>query len=222
MITLYHRTDCPFCWKVRIALHELGLEFESVVLELGEMHPFVAANSPTQTVPVMVDGDIVIWESSVILDYLDRRYANGQLIPTNAAAEARVRLLQTYSDKVVGACLRDIVFEKRSKPERDWDGDLLGAAEDKWQACQSWLEEQLGDGTFFGDGLSAADCALAARFGVAEAYGIGVGDQFTRLNRWFAAVTARESWQQAFPESFIRPSIEIRDDDANRESCAVR
>lgn len=204
MITLYERTDCPFCWKARLALAELELEYRIEATRLGEKHPALAELSPTGTVPVLVDAEVVIWESAVILDYLDSRYAPGQLFPGDAAEQARVRLLHAYSDKNVGGCLRDLVFEKRSKPERDWDQGIIQASEDKWRDCQSRLEKDLGDNPFFGEGYSAADCALAARFGVAEAYGAAVGDGFPALQRWYSAVVERPSWKSAYPTSFIR------------------
>lgn len=204
MITLYQRSDCPFCWKVRIALAELQLEYKTVDTELGEKHPDVIRLSPTGNVPVLVDGNTVIWESSVILDYLDRCYAPGRLIPAEPAAESRIRLLQIYSDKVVGGCLRNLVFEKRSKPEGVWNSELIRQGEVRWEACQTWLEDRLDGATFFGDGFSAADCALAARFGVAAAYGAAVSDELPGLHSWYQAVTARKSWQSAYPNSFIR------------------
>ncbi len=204
MLTLYQRTDCPFCWKVRIALEELSLDYEIVPLRLGDKHPDVVKLSPTGTVPVFVAGQAVVWESSVILDYLDRRFAPGRLIPAEPDAEARVRLLQAYSDKVVGGCMKDLVFEKRSKPESEWDADLIRAAEAKWHACQAWLEAQLGRNALFGKGFSAADCALAARFGVAAAYGAAVTEEYPALHSWFAAVRARPAWRSAYPTSFIR------------------
>ena len=131
MITLYQRTDCPFCWKVRLALAELGLSYESVDISLGEKHPDVQALSPTGTVPVLVDDGVAIWESSVILDFLDRRYGERRLVPSEAEEEARVRLLTVYSDKIVGGCLKDVVFEKRSKPEREWNAELLREAAER-------------------------------------------------------------------------------------------
>lgn len=204
MITLYERTDCPFCWKVRLALAELDIEYLIESTRLGEKHPAVAELSPTATVPVLVDGDTVIWESAVILEYLDSCYAPGRLFPGDAASQARVRLLHAYSDKIVGGCLRELVFEKRSKPERDWDRGIIQASEKKWRDCQTRMENDLGENSFFGEGYAAADCALAARFGVAEAYGAAVGEDFPRLQRWYASVVARPSWKLAFPTSFIR------------------
>ena len=204
MITLYERTDCPFCWKVRIALAELGVEHHIEATRLGEKHPEVTRLSPTGTVPVLVDGDTAIWESAVILEYLDSRYGPGQLFPGTPAEQASVRLLHAYSDKIVGGCLRDLVFEKRSKREADWDGDIIAVSLDKWRNCQVSLEEQLDNRPGFGQDYSAADCALAARFGVAEAYGAPVTAEFPALSAWYAKVKGRPSWQQAYPGSFIR------------------
>ena len=152
----------------------------------------------------MVDGDLAIWESGVILDYLDARYVPGRLISADPEAGARERLLQAYSDKIVGGCLKEIVFEKRSKPENEWDREKLRVGESRWQECQAWLEQKVGTDHFFGAAYSAADCALAARFGVAEAYGVGVTTDFPGLLDWYRGVTARPSWEQAYPSSFIR------------------
>jgi glutathione S-transferase len=152
----------------------------------------------------MVDGVTVIWESGVILDYLDARYAPGRLLPSGAAEEARVRLLHVYSDKQLGACLRIPVFEMRSKTEQEWDQDLLEKGRREWEICQQWLERELGARDYFGGAFGAADCALASRCGVAEAYGIHVGEAYPHLQRWFAAVKSRPSWEAAYPTSFIR------------------
>jgi glutathione S-transferase len=208
MLTLYQRTDCPFCWKVRIALVEYGIEFETVDTVLGEKHPDVQRLSPTGSVPVLVDGELAIWESAVILEYLDSRYMPGRLVARDPAMAARERLLQVYSDKIVGGCLKEIVFEKRSKPESEWDREKLHQGETRWRDCQAWLEAQLaqkkGSEPFFGAGYSASDCALAARFGVAEAYDAGVGENFPGLLAWYREITGRPSWERAFPTSFIR------------------
>ena len=204
MISLYQRTDCPFCWKVRIALAELGLEYQAVETLLGEKHPEVGRLSPTGSVPVLVDGEAAIWESAVILEYLDSRYATGKLFPGDPAEQVRVRLLHAYSDKIVGPCLRELVFEKRSKPAPDWNQDLIAQSEEKWRDCLLDLEQKLGGMPYFGESYSAADCALAARCGVAEAYGAGVTAEFPGLQNWYEAVVSRPSWKAAYPTSFIR------------------
>lgn len=201
MITLYQRTDCPFCWKVRLALAELELDYSNVETQLGEKHPEVTALSPTGTVPVLRQEATVIWESAVILEYLDQQ-KGGNLFPGDPASAAEIRLLQAYSDKIVGPALRGLVFEKRSKPEANWDKELLERAASQWTLCLDWLEAMLAS-TWFGPDFSAADCALAARFGVAEAYGSAVTDNHPRLLTWFQGVKARPSWKVAYPTSFL-------------------
>ncbi len=204
MITLYERTDCPFCWKVRLALAELGVDYKSIASQLGDPHPEVRRLSPVGTVPVLVDGDVVIWESAIILDYLDAAYGQGRLLPAGPLEQTRVRLLHAYSDKCVGPALRDLVFEKRSKAAADWDWELIDASEQRWRDCQQWLEDTTH--TVAADSsatLSAAECALAARAGVAAAYGSPIEREFPALYRWFAGVTKRPSWRAAYPTSFI-------------------
>lgn len=202
-MTLYQRTDCPFCWKVRLALVELGLAYEIVEIGLGEKHPEVSRLSPAGTVPVLLDDGLAVWESAVIMEYLDSRYAPGRLFSSDPVEQTRIRLLHAYSDKLVGPCLRDLVFEKRSKPERDWDGETLRASEQKWRGCMEYLERLLDGRPGFSREYSAIDCALAARFGVAEAYGAGVTTGFPALFRWYRSMRDRPGWAAAYPTTFI-------------------
>ncbi len=205
MLTLYQRTDCPFCWKVRIGLAELEVEYQVVEIAFGDKHPDVKRLSPTGNVPVLVDGGVAIWESAVMLEYLDGRYGPGKLFPDGPAEQARVRLVHAYSDKLVGACLRELVFEKRSKLESDWDGKIIEINEKKWRACLQELNLLLGEQPFFGgEFFSAADCALAARCGVAAAYGANFTSELSGIGRWYDSAVHRPSWQAAYPISFIR------------------
>jgi len=204
MTTLYQRTDCPFCWKVRLAFAELSVPYDVVETTLGEKHPQLQRLSPTGTVPVLVDSEVVIWESGVILEYLNAKCVASALVPASPAAGASVRTLHAYSDKFVGPALRDLVFEKRSKPAEQWNMQLITHSEQRWAQCQDYLEVQLAHKTFFGGQLySAADCALAARCGVAEAYGTGIASSHPALRAWYGRVKSRDSWLQALPQSFI-------------------
>lgn len=196
---LYQRTDCPFCWKVRLAIAVLELDCDIIEITLGQKHPDVPRLSPTGSVPILVDNEMAIWESAVILEYLDQRYGP-RLFSVDAAESARIRLLHTYSDKSVGPSLRDLVFEKRSKPESAWDREIIQASELKWSSCLDWLEKNHLTGKL----PNAADCALAARFGVAEAYGAAVTGEHPRLSNWYRTFKSQSAWQAAYPVSFIQ------------------
>lgn len=205
MLTLYQRTDCPFCWKVRLALCELNIPFQIVECKLGKPHADLASLSPTQTVPVVVDDDLVIWDSAVILEYLNESYSYSELFPNPPVDSAINRLIHAYCDKQVGIALRQIVAEKRHKPESSWDLLMLAKLEKEWHMSLRWLEKQINKMSQKTQ-LSAAECALAARLGVAEAYDVPIPEQFPALQNWFTRAKASETWSKAYPTSFIRYS----------------
>jgi glutathione S-transferase len=207
MITLYQRTDCPFCWKVRLALAELGLGYTTIEVTLGEKPADLLRLTPTGSVPVLLDGSVVIWDSGVAVDYLDARYGMGSLIPRDPVRQAWVKCLHAYSDKCVGAALRPLVFETRSKPVEDRDQRIIETSALAWQESQAWLESHIEPQWMGGSALSSGECALAARCGVAEAYGVGVSDEFPKLYNWFKAVQWRPAWDAAYPTAFITANL---------------
>ena len=74
MIRLYDYPGCPFCQKVRVALNEKDLEFEKVLVDLrkGEQKaPEFLKLNPYGKVPVLVDEDVVVYDSTIINEYLD-------------------------------------------------------------------------------------------------------------------------------------------------------
>ena len=92
MITLYGTPNSGNAYKVRLLLSLLGLEFEETFIDLqtGEnrTESFLALN-PRGQVPVLVDGDITVWDSQAILVYLARRYGE-EWLPVAPAAMAEV------------------------------------------------------------------------------------------------------------------------------------
>ncbi len=99
---LYHGITSVCSVKVRIGLAEIGLDYESIVLDLpkGDQHdPNYLKLNPSGVVPTLVDDDLVLVESSLILEYLDREYNDRRLMPTGRAAEytARHWLLRTLT-----------------------------------------------------------------------------------------------------------------------------
>lgn len=203
MITLYQRTDCPFCWKVRLALAEVNVEYQVVATQQGEKHPDLFSLSPKATVPVLIDGDTVIWESTVAVEYINDRFGNNRLYPTNAADRASVRLFNNYSDSIVGPALSPQIFEKRSKPELEWSMEKITDSDKAWRKCLDQLQQWLGDKSYFIGLYSAAECALLPRFGSAEVYGAGVDERHPQLLQWYRQQKKRDSYLAAYPSSFL-------------------
>lgn len=91
---LYHGVTSVCSIKVRLGLAEIGLSYDDQVLDLqkgDQFDPDYIALNPNGVVPTLVDGDLVLLESSLILEYLDREYNDGRLMPSDRADEAAAR-----------------------------------------------------------------------------------------------------------------------------------
>lgn len=199
MTTLYYREDCPFCWKVRIALEELAHPYDGVIVRHGEVNRDVVALNPKGTVPVLVDNDLVLWESSIIIEFLHDSVVNSHLLPKDKHARAKVRMLQHYSDSVIGPALRGLIFEKRAKDNSDWDAIVIAASDKAWRECLTYLESKLAGADAFSKEFSVADCALSARLGLADHYGAAVDKRHPILSRWYDRIRRRKAFLATEP-----------------------
>lgn len=201
LIKLYDKPECPFCWKVRLALCELGIEVEQIDSQSPEHREEWQALTPRKTVPVLVNGDVVIYESNVILEYLND--INGTLLPKHPSDRVMPRLINQYSDGVIGAGLREVIFEKRGKAESEWDLERIRNGVERFEQALGYLSEQLGDREFFSDGYSLPECALTARFGLAEAYGVKIPSTYANVQQWFERMKARPSYRATAPKHLL-------------------
>ena len=93
---------CPYCARVRIALHEKGVDFETVEVDLANRPSWlVELNPPQGRVPVLDDG-LTLPESEVIMGYLEDRYPEPALLPADAIGRAQARLLVHRFDDALG------------------------------------------------------------------------------------------------------------------------
>lgn len=204
---LYHRPDCPFCWKVRLVLRECGAEAHEIAVTLGQKHPDVVALNPEATVPVLVEGDMVLWDSAPIAEYLADRYPRAGLMAGSPAQRALIRQIHSYSDKSIGKILFPHIKRVReNKGQAVPDGGIPDGGWPEtaaaWRAAQEILSQQLGDAEFFGPEFSLADCALLPRFALALVYGLPVYEGFDNLQKWFQRGRMRPSFAAVFPGVF--------------------
>jgi len=92
MMILYSGTTCPFSHRCRVALYEKGMEFEIVDVDLYNKPEDLAVMSPYNQVPVLVERELILYESNIINEYIDDRFPHPQLMPADPAMRARARL----------------------------------------------------------------------------------------------------------------------------------
>src|ERR1700677_4558453 len=149
MITLYDHPLSPYGQKGKIALREKGVEFQAVLPDGmgagGAVGAFVAAN-PRAEVPALVDGDVAVFDSTIILEYIEDCWPSPPLLPASPAERARVRMLEEVMDthfEPINWAMSEIRSFKRATGELA--EKLEKRANEQIDGYYSWLEKQLGD-----------------------------------------------------------------------------
>ena len=102
MLTLYDAPRCPYCARVRIVLAEKGIEHEVIEIDLSDRPAWLYEKNPLGKVPVIEEDTLVLAESAVIMEYLDERYPEPALLPSDAAARSLARMEVFRFDKQLG------------------------------------------------------------------------------------------------------------------------
>ncbi len=122
----------PYVRKVRIVMAEKKLDYDFVLEDVWSANTTIAASSPLGKVPclVMEAGD-VIYDSRVIVEYLDTLSPVGKLIPAVGRERAEVKTWEALADGILDAAIL-------ARLEATWSGRT------KAQRCQAWIDRQLG------------------------------------------------------------------------------
>ncbi|CAH1386647.1 glutathione S-transferase N-terminal domain-containing protein [Candidatus Nitrotoga sp. M5] len=92
MMTLYSGTTDPFSQRCRIVLYEKGMDFQIVDVDVFNKPEDLMIINPYNSVPVLVERDLILYESNIINEYIDERFPHPQLMPADPAMRARARL----------------------------------------------------------------------------------------------------------------------------------
>jgi len=155
-----------YCWKVLIALYEAGTPFEPVMVNLMDpaAREAYARLSPFGKIPALRDTarGVELFETSVIVEYLDLHYAGAsRLIPADADQALEVRLWDRIFDFYVMNAFQPIVND-RLRPEDQRDPLSVQGAHANLQRAWAVLEEKLAGRTWAaGEAFSLADCAAS-------------------------------------------------------------
>jgi glutathione S-transferase len=211
-VKLYQYPSSPHCLKVRAVAYELGLELELVTVNLfgsaSRQRSELEALNPNGLVPVLVDGDFVLWESNAILTYLAGTHRRPALIPTDARGRADVERWLHWQSAHLAPAISRVVFERFIKPmtgQAPVDHAAAAAAASDFKRHCRVLEESLRDMEYIARRLSVADFALACVVDSAAMVGLGV-DTFPRTRTWLRRMVARDSVRRALAEARLSTS----------------
>lgn len=202
---LYESPLSSYAQKVKIALREKGIAFETRApdgLGTGQAGGVFADANPRTEVPVLVAGpDIRIFESTIILEYLEDRWPEMPLLPRDPAARAFARVTEEVCDsqyEAVNWGWGEVLWYRRATG--DLEARLKAEVLRHTGILQDWLTGRLGSADWFGgDRFGWADAAVAPMLNRSVHYGFGPAAG-TPLARWHARACARPAVAQTFAE----------------------
>jgi len=196
MLTLYDYPDCPFCQKVRVVLAEKDLEYEKVFVDLRKQEqksPDFLRLNPYGKVPVLIDEDEVMYESTIINEYLEDEYPIPRLMPEDSGGRARVRLLEDYCDNSFIPSTTTLLAQLR-KTEAERDGQRVDQAREDLRRGLYFLSDRLGGQEYLvGKEFSLADAAFAPRIMVIGRLGVELEPALSNVQAWIERIRARPS-----------------------------
>ncbi len=201
-LTLISFELCPYVQRAAIVLAEKDVAFERIDIDLANKPDWFLAISPLGKVPVLKVGDDVLFESSVIAEYLDETHG-APLHPADPLAKARHRAWMEFGSSILGdlwvieTSADKVVFEARAKLLKEKFGRLEGV---------------LGEGPYFaGARFSIVDAVFAPAFRYFDTFDtiadLGILDELPKVAAWRKALATRPSVVRAvspaYPEKLM-------------------
>jgi glutathione S-transferase len=193
----------PNCRKVRAVVYELGLkpEFVPVHLFKGEQRDAaILALNPNGRVPILVDGDFVLWESNAIAAYL----ANGtRLLPASPRERADVDRWCAWELAHMGLAIRKVAFQRFVKPltgQGQPDAKIVEEGLAEYDKLARVLDASLADKEYVAGRLSIADFVVAAMFSIGATVGLEAAP-YPKVNAWLGRVLSRDSMRRALADA---------------------
>jgi glutathione S-transferase len=165
MSTLHGANLSPFVRKVRMALAEKGIAYDNEqVVPFGQTEEFLKL-SPLGKIPVWEDGDLVLPDSSVIIDYLERVEPSPSLYPSDPGQRGRALWYEEYGDTAVTSALTTVFFQRFVRKnffQEEADEEIVkNCLDNEVPKVFDYLEGELGDNDYLvGGQFSVADIAV--------------------------------------------------------------
>jgi len=217
MIRLYEHPLSPYAQKVKIALREKGVAFEAALpagLGAGGAAPEFLNASPRAEVPALIDGDTSVFDSTIILEYIEDRWPTPALLPVGAAERARVRMIEEIMDthyEAINWGLGEVGWFRRA--EGELAETLRASAARQTRGFFAWLERELGERAWFnGAAFGWGDLSVVPYVAASDVLGVGPAPG-SKLAKWLAAALERPSVQGTVGEAraFNPGTVDVAD-----------
>ena len=153
-MAIYSGPTCPFSHRVRMVLAEKDITLDIVDVDPNDPPVEVLENSPYLELPVLVDRGLVLYQSTLIMEYLDERFPHPPLMPVDPMSRAQARSMIYRIDRDWYAALQLLMRGERKKATQE----AAKVLRDGLTAVAPVFSQQ---GYVLGDALTLVDCVLA-------------------------------------------------------------
>ena len=171
MLRIYYAPPSIYGRKVLAVLEEKGLDYEIERLSFStqdHLKPEYLALNPNGEIPTLVDDNVVIYESTAIIEYLNDEYPEPPLLAEDSASRAKARMIDDFCDLHFFRSLIKCLIKKVLKSETLEETDITPVMQGLKR-----LESYLGNQEWIAGKFSLADCAVMA--GIATFEGLSLG-----------------------------------------------
>ncbi|HEX7373542.1 MAG TPA: glutathione S-transferase N-terminal domain-containing protein [Steroidobacteraceae bacterium] len=186
-MTLYSRSDDPRCQRVRIVLAEKELDVRIVEVDAARPPEDLIDLNPYQTLPTLVDRDLVVYDAGIICEYIDERFPHPGLMPADPAARAHARVALRRVEQEWYLVADELVrVERRDRDRvRKALAESILASEPLFR-MRAW---------FLSDQFSLLDAAIAPILWRLADWGVDLGGNAPGVERYGRKVFGRASFQ---------------------------
>ncbi len=177
-VIVYEHPLSPYAQKVKIALDEKGIAYETKMpVAMGTGQPdlaFLKAN-PRGEVPALIDGELSVFDSTIILEYIEDKWPTPALLPKTPAERAQARTIEEVMDtsfEPINWGMGEIRWFKRAQGQQARAIEARASAQAR--GLYEWLTRQLGEREWFnGESFGWADVSVIPYLNGARGLGIG-------------------------------------------------
>ena len=192
-MTLFSQPECPLSHRVRIVLAEKNIGADIVDVDPANPPEDLLDLNTYDSLPVLVDRDLVLYNSQIIMEYLDERFPHPPLMPVDPVSRARARMMLHRIDEDWYGILSHLTGDDQER-----------AAEARKTICEGLIvmAPLLAKKPFFmSDEFGLVECSLAPILWRLPHYGIELPPQAKAVKAYARRLFARESFQASLSEA---------------------
>jgi RNA polymerase-associated protein len=186
MMTLYSGITDPFSHRCRIVLYEKGMDFEIIDVDLMNKPEDLAVMNPYNTTPVLVERDLVLYESNIINEYIDERFPHPQLMPADPVMRARARLFLFRFEQELFSHVKSL----EGGPSKAHEKARLYIRENLIQIAPIFVKQKF----MLGEEFSMLDVAIAPLLWRLDHYQIQLNKQSAPLLKYAERLFTRQAF----------------------------